>query len=93
MRTATFIGICGFISIGFVLLLQVLLAYLGIDIPYIDGIIFKVIEVGIFVPIVGVILNPLNQKIRLWRKKRGRDIEEEEKYETESGFIKLTPND
>ncbi|MDQ3132045.1 MAG: hypothetical protein M3Q99_14955 [Acidobacteriota bacterium] len=74
-------------------LLQFLSAYLGISIPYIDWIIFKAVEFAIFVPIVGLILYPVNERVRFWRKKRGRDIEAEEKYETDSGIIKLTPND
>jgi hypothetical protein len=34
----------------------------------------------------------LNQAILNWRRKRGRDIEEEEKYETEGGFTTLHVN-
>ncbi|MDQ3797851.1 MAG: hypothetical protein M3384_00225 [Acidobacteriota bacterium] len=93
MRTATFLGICGFISFGLVILLQAGLAYLGIAIPYINGLIFKTIEIAVLVPLVALILNPLNQKIRLRRKRRGRDIEAEERHETETGFISLVPKD
>lgn len=35
-----------------------------------------------------------NQRIRAWRKARGRDIEEEEKYENvETGIISLRPHE
>ncbi len=93
MRTAAFLGICALIAAGIVFLFQIILTCFGITIPFFDFLIFKVIEVGVFMPIIAFVLNPLNQKLRKWRKKRGRDIEEEEKYETASGFIKLTSND
>jgi hypothetical protein len=93
MRTATFLGICGLIAYGLLFPLEALMAYLGISMPRAGVIIYKVIEVAILGPVVAIILNPVNQKIRLWRKKRGRDIEAEERHETESGFIKLTPFD
>jgi len=90
MRTKTFLAICGFIGFGLVVLFQYLLIYLEIEIPYFDWIIFKVIEFALFAPIVAVILSPLNNAVREWRKKRGRDIEAEEKYETSTGFISLS---
>lgn len=90
MRTGTFLGICGFIAGILVLFFQVFIAWIGLRIPYIDFLIFKVIEFAIFVPIVTVILYPFNQKFKLWRKIRGRDIDAEEKYESESGFVSLT---
>jgi uncharacterized membrane-anchored protein len=40
-----------------------------------------------------IVLVPINKKILKWRKERGRDIEEEQKYETEGGFISLTRRD
>ncbi len=39
------------------------------------------------------ILTPLNQRLLAWRKAHGRDIEAEERHETDSGMIRLTPND
>ena len=93
MRTAAFLGICALIAAVIIFVFQIILTYFGITIPFFDFLIFKAIEVGVFMPIVAFVLNPLNQKLRNWRKKRGRDIEEEEKYETASGFIKLTSND
>ncbi len=93
MRTAAFLGIYALIAAGIVFLFQIILTCFGITIPFFDFLIFKVIEVGVFMPIIAFVLNPLNQKLRKWRKKRGRDIEEEEKYETASGFIKFTSND
>ena len=43
--------------------------------------------------IVSVILTPLNRRILDWRRARGRDIEEEERYESDYGMISLTPKD
>jgi len=93
MRTAAFLGICALIAAGIVFLFQIIPTYFGITIPFLDFLIFEVIKVAVFLPIIAFVLNPLNQKLRNWRKKRGRDIEEEEKHETASGFIKLTSND
>ncbi len=66
------------------------LAYLGLEIPFVDWLVFKVRQFAIFVPIVGVVLYPVNQTIKLWRKRRGRDIDTEEKHETESGLISIS---
>lgn len=89
MRTTTFLAICGFIGFGAVVLFQYLLFYFEIEIPYIDWVIFKVIEFAVFTPVIAVILTPFNHALRQWRKKHGRDIEAEEKYENQSGFISL----
>lgn len=43
--------------------------------------------------VLTTVLTPLNQRLLAWRKSRGRDIEAEERYETEGGMIRLTPND
>ena len=42
---------------------------------------------------LSLILTPINNRVLEWRKANGRDIEEEERYETADGMIKLTPND
>lgn len=74
------------------LLVQGLFNYFGLNLPYFDSVIFTIIKIGVVVPIVGIVLTPLNRRLKMWRKKNGRDIDDEERYETESGFIKLTPN-
>ena len=43
--------------------------------------------------VLSLVLTPINRRILDWRKARGRDIEEEERYETDHGMIRLTPND
>ncbi|MBK8302491.1 MAG: hypothetical protein KA831_04565 [Pyrinomonadaceae bacterium] len=43
--------------------------------------------------IVLTILMLLNRRILDWRKAGGRDIEEEERYESDHGMISLTPKD
>ena len=47
----------------------------------------------LFGPILYAILTPFNNRLRQWRKEHGRDIAEEERYETEDGMIRLTPNE
>ena len=43
--------------------------------------------------VVLTILTLLNRRILDWRKTRGRDIEEEERYESDHGMISLNPKD
>lgn len=47
----------------------------------------------VFTPLVLLVLTPLNRRILDKRKAAGRDIEEEERYESESGMISLTATD
>lgn len=102
MRTGVFAGICAAITIVILFLIQVVTAYYSIRIPRSDwdvvnliidfgeSKLFNLIGFFIILPPVVLLLNPLNQKLRAWRKARGRDIVEEEKYETESGILSLT---
>ncbi len=93
MRTSTFLLICSGIATILVLSVQYLLQRLGFYPPYLDWIIFDFIKIAFFVPIVAFALNPLNKKLRDRRKIQGRDIDAEEMYETESGFLSLTEKD
>lgn len=43
--------------------------------------------------VMTLILTPVNRRILAWRKTRGRDIEAEERHESEHGMISLTPFD
>jgi hypothetical protein len=47
----------------------------------------------VLTPAILLLLTPLNRKILDRRKAAGRDIEEEERYESDSGMISLTPKD
>jgi hypothetical protein len=47
----------------------------------------------ILMPVFLLLLNWVNKYILAWRKERGRDIEEEEKYENDNGFISLISKD
>ncbi|HKP69450.1 MAG TPA: hypothetical protein VJV05_09210 [Pyrinomonadaceae bacterium] len=47
----------------------------------------------VLAPIISILLTPFNKKLLAWRKTHGRDIEEEESYETDHGMIRLHPND
>lgn len=90
MRTATFLSICAAIAAAITLLIHVGIAYIGLNPPFGDSLIFEAIKFAFVVPVVVLALNPVNQQIRNWRKARGRDVEEEEKFETESGIISIT---
>lgn len=43
--------------------------------------------------VLTTVLTPINRRLLDWRKARGRDIEAEERHESPSGMIRLTPND
>jgi hypothetical protein len=46
----------------------------------------------ILMPLFSIALAPVNKRLRGWRKARGRDIEEEERYEIEEAdIISLRP--
>ena|GEM_PF-2071401 len=63
------------------------LAVVGISIPFRLSPVFA----GLFLtPLIVVLLTPVNKYLLNWRKARGRDIEEEEKYE-QNGVISLRP--
>ena len=63
------------------------LRLLSITIPFGLSHIFA----GLFLtPLLLLLLTPLNKYLLAWRKARGRDIEEEEKYE-QNGVISLRP--
>ena len=44
-------------------------------------------------PLIAAMLTPLNKKLLAKRKEAGRDIEDEERYESDHGMISLRPND
>jgi uncharacterized membrane protein (DUF485 family) len=43
--------------------------------------------------VIALILTPLNRWLLKKRKEGGRDIEDEERYESDHGMISLTPKD
>lgn len=90
MRTPIFLAICSFISAGVVIGIEFGLFFLGIDIPYFDWILFDLIKFAIVLPVVIFLLKPANDSIKFWRLEHGRDIDAEELYETESGFVSIS---
>lgn len=93
MRNSTLIGI--FLLIWFlpVYFSRELLAFGGLQYPLqesrgIVGLVALIIAL-----IVLTVLTLLNRRILAWRKARGRDIEQEERYESDYGMISLTKRD
>jgi hypothetical protein len=66
---------------------------IGIKIPGLVSLSSPFLVAWALSPLILVLLYPLNEKVKIWRKARGRDIDEEERYETPDGMIKLTPNE
>jgi len=83
MRKRTLAAVCSILSI--VILLALSLSGIRIPLGLFPFIVFLVL-----VPLLMVPLTLLNKRLLAWRKARGRDIEEEEKYEIEdTDFISL----
>ena len=85
MRKRTLTAVCSITA--FVLLF--LLSFLGIRVPF--GL-SPLIVFLVLVPLLMIPLTFLNNHLLAWRKARGRDIEEEERYEIEGAdIISLRP--
>jgi hypothetical protein len=85
MRNKTLAGLCLVLTFGVVFGLS----FAGIRLPFGLG---AVVGSLVLVPLLMVALTPLNKRLLAWRKARGRDIEEEEKYEREgAGIISIRP--
>jgi hypothetical protein len=83
MRKATLVVLSALIAYAIVFSLIVA----GFRIPFGLSYAFS----GLFLtPVLLLLLTPLNKYLLAWRKGRGRDIAEEEKYE-QNGVISLRP--
>ncbi|MDX6527978.1 MAG: hypothetical protein QOH41_268 [Blastocatellia bacterium] len=85
MRKRTLASVCS----GLALLVVIAMGVFHVKTPH--NIPFFVIYL-VAVLLLSVALAPLNKRLLAWRKARGRDLEEEEKYEIEeAGIISLRP--
>jgi len=84
-------ALCLIFAFGTVLALQQLSRPAGVKIPFLARPVAVHVLVLILMPILYIPLYALNRHILKWRLERGRDIVEEERYESESGFISLRP--
>ena len=85
MRKRTLAAVCSMLSVAILFALS----FSGIRVPLglSPFILFLVL-----VPLLMVPLALVNKRLLAWRKARGRDIEEEERYENEeTGIISLRP--
>jgi len=85
MRKKTLAGLCSILAFGVLFGLR----FAGVRVPFGLG---AFVALLILMPLLVVALTPLNKRLLAWRKARGRDIEEEEKYEHEgAGIISIRP--
>lgn len=85
MRKKTLVGLSTFLSFVSVLVLS----FAGVRFPFGLSGMFAVV---LLAPVLMLPLTIINKRLLAWRKARGRDIEEEEKYEDDaSGIISLRP--
>jgi hypothetical protein len=85
MRKKTLAGLCSLLTFAVLFGLR----FAGVRVPFGFG---AFVALLVLMPLVVVALTPLNKRLLAWRKARGRDIEEEEKYEREgAGIISIRP--
>lgn len=85
MRKKTLAGVCSILAFAALFGLR----FAGVRIPFAIG---GFVALLVLMPLLVVALTPLNRRLLAWRKERGRDIEEEEKYEREgAGIISIRP--
>ncbi len=93
MRTETFLLICTGFTFTAILTINRVLGAMGLAVPFsLDLVTSPLVSAGLGF-VIGLALTPINKRIRQWRKTRGRDIDEEERYESDHGMISLTPKD
>jgi hypothetical protein len=80
MRKKTLAGLCSILAIAVVFGLS----FAGVKVPFGLG---ALVALLVLMPLLVVALTPLNKRLLAWRKARGRDIEEEEKFEREAADI------
>ena len=91
MRKRTLAGLCFFLSFVIVYGLNYLAGLYGVRVPFM-GLVSHIVASLVLAPILLILLVRLNRPLLAWRKRRGRDIEEEEKHEIlESDIISLRP--
>jgi hypothetical protein len=85
MTERTLAALCSLLALVIVLAM----GFLHIKTPH--NIPFFVIFL-VLMPLLSVALTPLNKRLLAWRKTRGRELEEEKKYEIEEDdIIRLGP--
>ena len=85
MRKSTLASACS----GIALLIVLAMGFFRVKTPH--NIPFFVIYL-VLMPLLSLAMTPLNKRLLVWRKARGRDLEEEARYEIEeAGIISLRP--
>jgi hypothetical protein len=91
MRKQTLAAVCSLLSFAVVFGLRALAHLLNVRLP-LAGYASPFLVSFVLIPILIVPLARLNTHLLAWRKARGRDIEEEEKYENVTAdIISLRP--
>ena len=85
MRKTTLAGLAALLAYAIVFGLP----FVGVRIPFALSPLFAGL---VLAPVLLLLLTPMNKYLLAWRKARGRDIEEEEKYEHD-GVISLRPKE
>jgi hypothetical protein len=79
MRKTTLASVCSVLA----LLIVLAMGFLRVKTPH--NIPFFVIYL-VLMPLLSVAMTPLNKRLLAWRKARGRDLEDEARYEIEESL-------
>ena len=93
MRKQTLAGFCLILAFAIVYVTKPVLSFFGVKTPFLASFAASLLVMFILASILMIPLTIINNRILAYRKEQGRDIEEEEKYESESGIISLRPTD
>jgi len=85
MRKRTLAAVCSVLALLIVLAMGFFRVKTPHNIPFI-------LMYVVLMPLLSLVLTPLNKRLLAWRKARGRDIQNEERYEIEEAdIISLRP--
>jgi hypothetical protein len=91
MRKQTLAGLSYLLAFLIIIGLRMTARWFGVYIPLVSYV-SPFIASFVLAPLLLIPLTTLNRRLLDWRKARGRDIEEEEKYENvAAGIISLRP--
>ena len=93
MRTGTFTTLAFVIAWTTIFSVRELLGWYGFGWLATSQIGTTTVASLVLAPFLVLLLTPLNKRLLAYRKARGRDILEEERYESDQGMISLMPKD
>jgi hypothetical protein len=91
MRKRTLATIAYLLALVLVYLLRAAARSQGVPVPWLATYASLFVASLVVTPLLLIPLTKLNDRLLEWRRARGRDIEAEERHETESGVLSIKP--